>query len=115
MHGLSRSLILNMIEGVSQGFSKKLELVGVGYRASKKGNKLVLNVGYSHSVEIEQPDSIEIEVFENTKITVKGVDKQKVGQMAARIRAVREPEPYQAKGIRYEDEHIRRKEGKTGS
>ncbi|WP_350343824.1 50S ribosomal protein L6 [Proteinivorax tanatarense] len=114
LHGLSRSLVSNMIEGVTKGYSKNLELVGVGYRASKKGKNLVLNVGYSHPVEIEQPDSIEIEVPENTKITVKGINKQLVGQMAARIRAVREPEPYLAKGIRYEGEYIRRKEGKTG-
>ncbi|WP_353893445.1 50S ribosomal protein L6 [Proteinivorax hydrogeniformans] len=114
LHGLSRSLVSNMIEGVTNGYSKKLELVGVGYRASKKGKNLVLNVGYSHPVEIEQPETLEIEVPENTKITVSGIDKQLVGQMAARIRAVREPEPYLAKGIRYEGEYIRRKEGKTG-
>ena len=114
IHGTTRSLIANMIEGVSKGYSKTLELVGVGYRAQKQGNKLVLNVGYSHPVEFVQDDDVEFEVPQNTKIIVKGIDKEKVGQVAATIRAVRPPEPYKGKGIRYEGEHVRRKEGKTG-
>lgn len=114
LHGTTRSLIANMVEGVSRGFEKSLELVGVGYRAQKSGNKLVLNVGYSHPVEIVPEAGVEIEVPSQTKITVKGIDKERVGAVAANIRAVREPEPYKGKGIRYEGEHVRRKEGKTG-
>lgn len=114
IHGTSRSLLANMIEGVANGFTKSLELVGVGYRAQKQGNKLVLSVGYSHPVEFVQEEDIEFEVPSNTKIIVKGIDKEKVGRVAANIRAVRPPEPYKGKGIRYEGEHVRRKEGKTG-
>lgn len=114
MHGTTRSLLANMIEGVSKGFEKSLELVGVGYRAQKQGKKLVLNVGYSHPVEFEPEDGIEIDVPSNTKVTVKGYNKERVGALAADIRAVRPPEPYKGKGIRYEGEYVRRKEGKTG-
>ena len=113
-HGTTRSLVFNMVEGVANGFSKKLELNGVGYRAQKQGNKLVLNVGLSHPVEFEQPDGIEIEVPSNTEIVIKGASKEAVGQLAAKVRGVRPPEPYQGKGIKYADEQIRRKEGKTG-
>jgi large subunit ribosomal protein L6 len=114
LHGTTRSLVANMVEGVSKGFEKNLELVGVGYRAQKQGNKLVLNMGYSHPVEMEAPAGVEIEVPAVTKISVKGADKQLVGELAANIRAVREPEPYKGKGIKYADEKIRRKAGKTG-
>ncbi|SFF00581.1 50S ribosomal protein L6 [Alteribacillus iranensis] len=114
LHGTTRSIVNNMIEGVTKGFEKSLELVGVGYRASKSGNKLVLNVGYSHPVEIEPQDGIEIDVPSNTKVVVKGINKELVGATASNIRAVRTPEPYKGKGIRYENEYIRRKVGKTG-
>lgn len=114
LHGTTRTIVANMVEGVTKGFEKKLELVGVGYRASKSGQKLVLNVGYSHPVEIEPEPGIEIDVPEQTKITVKGIDKERVGAVAANIRAVRLPEPYKGKGIRYEGERVRLKEGKTG-
>ncbi len=114
LHGLTRSLVANMVEGVTNGYTKALQLVGVGYRASKKGNNLVLAVGYSHPVEMEPPAGIEVDVPSNTEIVVKGIDKQLVGAIAAKIRAVREPEPYKGKGIKYHDEHIRRKVGKTG-
>lgn len=114
LHGLTRTLIANMIEGVTKGYSKTLEIVGVGYRAQKQGKKLVLNLGFSHPVEMEAPEGIEIEVPESNKIIVKGIDKQKVGNYAAVIRDLRKPEPYKGKGIRYEGEIIRRKEGKTG-
>lgn len=114
IHGTTRSLISNMVEGVSSGFEKTLEITGVGYRAQKQGKKLVLNVGYSHSVEFDPEDGIEIEVPENTKVIVKGISKERVGALAANIRAVRPPEPYKGKGIRYEGEYVRRKEGKTG-
>lgn len=114
LHGTTRSLISNMVEGVSKGFEKSLELVGVGYRAQKQGKKLVLNVGYSHPVEFEPAEGIEIEVPSNTKITIKGYSKESVGALASDIRAVRPPEPYKGKGIRYEGEYVRRKEGKTG-
>jgi large subunit ribosomal protein L6 len=114
LHGTTRSIIANMVEGVSNGFSKTLELVGVGYRAQKKGKTVVLNVGYSHPVEVPEPEGIELEVPSATQIIVKGIDKEKVGAVAAKIRAVREPEPYKGKGIKYADERIRRKEGKTG-
>ncbi len=113
-HGLARSLISNMVEGVTKGFEKKLELQGVGYKAEKKGNKLVLNIGYSHPVEMEDPKEITTEVPEATKIIVKGASKQAVGNYAADIRAWRKPEPYKGKGIRYEGEYVRRKEGKAG-
>lgn len=114
LHGTTNSLIGNMIEGVTSGYQKSLQLVGVGYRANKQGKKLVLNVGYSHPVEMEAEEGIDIEVPENTRILVKGIDKERVGAVAANIRAVRKPEPYKGKGIRYENEHVRRKEGKTG-
>jgi len=114
LHGTTRSLLANMVEGVTNGFSKTLELVGVGYRAQKKGNTVVINVGYSHPVEVEQREGIELEVPAQNQIVVKGIDKQLVGAVAANIRAIREPEPYKGKGIKYSDERIRRKEGKTG-
>lgn len=114
LHGLTRTLLNNMVTGVTNGFQKGLELAGVGYRAAKQGNKLVLTVGYSHPVEIEPGEGIEIEVPAATKIIVKGIDKEKVGALAANIRSVREPEPYKGKGIKYEGEVIRRKVGKTG-
>ncbi|CAH2716633.1 50S ribosomal protein L6 [Neobacillus rhizosphaerae] len=114
LHGTTRAVIANMVEGVSTGFTRNLELIGVGYRAQKQGNKLVLNVGYSHPVEIEPEVGLEIEVPANTKITIKGTDKERVGELAANIRGVRPPEPYKGKGIRYEGEFVRRKEGKTG-
>jgi large subunit ribosomal protein L6 len=114
LHGLTRSLINNMVVGVSTGFEKKLEIVGTGYRAQMDGKDLVLNVGYSHPVRFPKMDGIEFETPAPTKITVKGIDKQKVGQVAADIRKTRAPEPYKGKGIRYEGEFVRRKEGKTG-
>ena len=114
LHGLTRSLIHNMVVGVTEGFAKNLEIEGVGYRAQLQGSKLVLNMGYSHPVEFEAPEGISFEVPAPNRITVKGISKQQVGQMAADIRAVREPEPYKGKGIRYAGEYVRRKEGKTG-
>lgn len=114
LHGLSRTLIANMIKGVIQGYEKGLEISGVGYRAAKQGNKLVLTVGYSHPVEVTPRPGIDIEVPAPTKIVVKGIDKQLVGQTAAEIRAIRKPEPYKGKGIRYAGEHIRQKAGKAG-
>ena len=113
LHGLTRTLINNMVTGVSNGFSKDLEVNGVGYRAAKQGKKLVLNLGYSHVVEMTDPEGIET-VVDGNKITVKGIDKEKVGQFAAEIRDKRRPEPYKGKGIKYVDEVIRRKVGKTG-
>ena len=114
LHGTTRSVVANMVSGVTEGFTKSLELVGVGYRANKSGDKLVLNVGYSHPVEITPENGIEFDVPSNTKIIVKGIDKELVGAMAAKIRSVREPEPYKGKGIKYEGERILRKEGKAG-
>lgn len=114
LHGTTRSVVNNMVAGVTEGFSKSLELVGVGYRASKSGDKIVLNVGYSHPVEITPEAGIEFEVPANTKIIVKGIDKERVGAYVAKIRSVREPEPYKGKGIKYEGERIIRKEGKAG-
>lgn len=114
LHGLSRTLINNMVVGVTEGYSKKLEIVGVGYRAAKQGNKLVLSLGFSHPVEMEDPQGLEVEVPSQTEIIVKGINKQQVGNYAAKIRAWREPEPYKGKGIRYSGEYVRRKEGKTG-
>ncbi len=114
VHGLTRALIANMVIGVKKGWEKKLELVGVGFRAQLAGEKLTLNVGYSHSVEIEAPSSIKFNLEDNTKITVSGISKALVGQIAAKIRAVRPPEPYQGKGIRYFGEYVRRKAGKAG-
>ena len=113
LHGLTRTLINNMVVGVSTGYQKVLEVNGVGYRAAKSGNKLTLNLGYSHPVEMIDPEGIESTV-EGNKITVKGIDKEKVGQYAAEIRDKRRPEPYKGKGIKYADEVIRRKVGKTG-
>lgn len=113
LHGLTRSLIANMVEGVSTGFKKELEINGVGYRAAVQGKKLTLTVGYSHPVEMEVPEGLTAEVNGN-KITISGADKQKVGQFAAEVREKRPPEPYKGKGIKYADEHIRRKEGKAG-
>jgi large subunit ribosomal protein L6 len=114
MHGTTRAIIANMVKGVTEGFEKALEIVGVGYRASKQGKKLVLNVGYSHPVEIEEEPGIEIVVEGNNRIIVRGADKERVGQIAANIRRVREPDAYQGKGIRYVGEVVRLKEGKTG-
>lgn len=114
LHGLTRTLLANMVEGVTKGYSKGLEIEGVGYRAAKSGQKLVLTVGYSHPVEIDPGPGVEFEVPAPTRITVRGLDKQRVGAVAAQVRAVRPPEPYQGKGIRYEKEQIRRKAGKTG-
>jgi len=114
LHGLSRSLIGNMVTGVSDGFERKLEIVGVGYKADKQGKKLVLNIGYSHPIELPDPDGITTETPSATEILVKGINKAVVGNYAAIIRAWRPPEPYKGKGIRYAGEKIRRKEGKAG-
>ncbi|PGM52427.1 MULTISPECIES: 50S ribosomal protein L6 [Bacillaceae] len=113
LHGTTRAILGNMVEGVTNGYTRNLELVGVGYRATKTGDKLVLAVGYSHPVEITPEKGVEIEVPSNTKISIKGIDKERVGALAAYIRQVRPPEPYKGKGIRYEGEMVRRKEGKT--
>ena len=114
LHGLSRALVNNMVIGVFEGYQKELTAVGVGYRAALKGRTLELQVGFSHPVTVEAPDGIEFEVPEPTKIFVRGIDKQLVGQVAANVRAVRPPEPYKGKGIRYVDEYVRRKAGKAG-
>ncbi len=114
-HGLARSLIYNMVIGVTEGYEKKLELVGVGYKAEKKGKKLVLNLGFSHPIEMEDPEGITTETPSATEIIVKGIDKALVGNYAANIRAWRKPEPYKGKGVKYAGEFIRRKEGKTGA
>ena len=114
LHGLSRTLIANMVEGVSNGFSKSLDIVGVGYRAQMQGKKLVLTVGYSHPVEMDPPAGITFEVPAPNKIIVSGIDKQLVGAVAADVRSKRSPEPYKGKGIRYTGEFVRHKEGKTG-
>ncbi len=114
LHGLSRALVANMVTGVSEGYRKELQAVGVGYRANLQGRKLELQVGFSHPVVIEAPAGIDFEVPEPTKIVVSGIDKELVGQTAANIRRVRPPEPYKGKGIRYVDEHVRRKAGKAG-
>jgi large subunit ribosomal protein L6 len=113
LHGLTRTLIANVVQGVSQGFEKNLEIVGVGYRAVKKGNDLEIQVGYSLPVVVPKAEGIEFEVPTPTKITIRGADKELVGEVAAKIRAVRKPEPYKGKGIKYAGEHIRRKAGKT--
>jgi large subunit ribosomal protein L6 len=113
LHGLSRSLIANMVTGVTEGYEKRLEIHGVGYRATKQGSGIELAVGFSHPVRKAAPEGIEFDVPAPTRITVRGIDKELVGQVAAEIRAVRKPEPYKAKGIRYEGEHIRRKAGKA--
>lgn len=114
LHGLTRTLIANMVEGVTNGYQRNLEIIGVGYRAAKQGNDLVLTMGYSHPVVITPQEGLEIDVPAPTKITVRGADKEAVGQLAANIRNVRPPEPYLGKGIRYEGEHVIRKAGKTG-
>jgi large subunit ribosomal protein L6 len=115
MHGLYRALIANMVQGVSEGFSKELQIVGTGYRAQAQGTKLTLNVGYSHPVEIMAPEGVTFETPSNTQIFVRGINNQVVGQVAADIRQVRKPEPYLGKGIRYADEYVRRKEGKAAT
>ena len=114
MHGLYRALVHNMVVGVTDGFSKTLEMVGTGYRASVEGKKLTINIGFSHPVVLEAPEGITYETPNQTTIVVKGSNKQQVGNLAADIRAIRKPEPYLGKGIKYKDEHIRRKEGKAG-
>lgn len=114
LHGLTRALLNNMVVGVTTGYSKKLEVVGVGYKVAKQGNKLVLNLGYSHPINVEEPADIKIETPDANTIIVSGADKQAVGQLAAVIRSKRPPEPYHGKGVKYSDEHIRRKAGKTG-
>ena len=114
-HGLARTLINNMVKGVTEGYEKKLLLVGVGYKAEKKGNKLVMNLGFSHPIELEDPEGITTEAPDATTVIVKGIDKAQVGNYAANIRAYRRPEPYKGKGIKYDGEVIRRKEGKTGA
>ena len=114
LHGLTRTLLHNMVVGVTEGFKKELEVNGVGYRAAKQGKDLVLNIGYSHQVTMSETDGISIEVPAPNKIVISGPDKQKVGQFAAEVREKRPPEPYKGKGIKYADEHIRRKEGKAG-
>jgi large subunit ribosomal protein L6 len=112
LHGLTRSLIANMVEGVTNGYEKRLEIQGVGYRAQLQGNKLVLALGYSHPVELDAPDGIDFEVPQPTRVVVRGISKQAVGEVAANIRKARPPEPYKGKGIRYEGEHVARKVGK---
>jgi large subunit ribosomal protein L6 len=115
LHGLSRSLVNNMVIGVTEGFKKEMDIVGVGFRATKEGKKLVMNLGFSHQVIIEETDSIAIDVPSPNKVIISGIDKQEVGQFAADIRKKRPPEPYKGKGIKYTDEVVRRKEGKTGA
>ncbi len=113
LHGTTRALIANMIDGVVTGYSKELDIIGVGYRAALEGKKLNLSMGFSHPVIMDIPEGLEVEVPKNTKIIIKGIDKQLVGEFAANVRGVRPPEPYKGKGIRYVDEYVRRKEGKT--
>lgn len=115
LHGLTRALLANMVQGVTQGYRRGLEIVGVGYRAEKKGKALVLSVGYSHPVQYPEPEGITLTTTSPTVVVVEGIDKQKVGQVAAEIRAVRPPEPYKGKGIRYQGEQVRRKAGKAGA
>ncbi len=114
LHGLTRSLLFNMVEGVTNGFARVLEINGVGYRAQKQGKKLILTLGYSHPVEMEEPEGITIDVPAPNQVVINGIDKQRVGQFAANVREKRPPEPYKGKGIKYKEEVIRRKEGKTG-
>ena len=114
LHGLTRTLLNNMVVGVTEGYTKRLEINGTGYRAAKTGDKLTLNLGYSHPVEMIDPDGVTCEVENNTKLIITGIDKEKVGQYAANIRAKRPPEPYKGKGVKYESERIRRKAGKAG-
>ncbi len=113
IHGTTRAVLNNMVDGVTQGYKKDLKMIGVGYRAQVKGKTLVISAGYSHDVEMEIPEGLEVAVEKNTAITVSGIDKQQVGEFSANVRKVRPPEPYLGKGIRYVDEHVRRKEGKT--
>jgi large subunit ribosomal protein L6 len=113
LHGLTRSLLANMVEGVTNGFEKRLQIVGVGYRATMRGSDLEISAGYSHPVLVPKPDGIEFEVPTPTQIVVRGIDKQQVGEVAARIRKIRKPEPYKGKGIRYEGEYVRKKAGKA--
>ena len=115
IHGLTRTLVANMVKGVTEGFEKALEINGIGYKAQKQGNKLVLTIGFSHPVEVEEPEGITIDVPTPNNIVVKGIDKQLVGQVAPNIRNYKRPEPYKGKGIKYAGERIRRKEGKTGA
>ena len=115
LHGLTRTLVDNMVVGVTQGFEKKLEINGVGYRAVKEGKNLVLNIGFSHQVTVSENDDIQIDVPDANHVVIKGIDKQKVGQFAADVRSKRPPEPYKGKGIKYDYEVVRRKEGKTGA
>jgi large subunit ribosomal protein L6 len=115
LHGLTRALLANMVEGVTNGYRRTLEIIGVGYRAEKKGDTLVLTVGYSHQVQYPEPDGIALSTPSPTVVVVEGIDKAKVGQVAAEIRSVRPPEPYKGKGIRYQGEQVRRKAGKTGA
>src|SRR5579875_37895 len=114
LHGTTRSVLANMVEGVSNGFAKNLDLVGVGYRAAKSGDKVTLSLGFSHPVVLEKEEGIEVEVPSPTKLIIRGIDKELVGAYAARVRSIRKPEPYKGKGIKYENERIRRKVGKTG-
>jgi large subunit ribosomal protein L6 len=114
LHGLSRALLANMVTGVSEGFAKKLEIVGVGYRVQARGSNLEFSLGYSHPIVIEPPEGIDFNVESPTRLTVSGIDKQRVGEVAANIRKLRKPEPYKGKGIRYEGEQVRRKVGKAG-
>ncbi len=115
LHGTTNSLIKNMIDGVTEGFEKNLEAVGVGYKFAVNGKKIIVNAGYSHPVEVIIPDELSAEAISNTELVIKGIDKKKVSEFAANIRKIREPEPYKGKGIRYKDEHIRRKEGKKAA
>lgn len=115
MHGTMNALISNMVTGVTKGYERGLEIVGVGYRFNVRGDKLVINAGYSHPVEMDIPEGITVEAKDNTEIVVKSIDKEKIGEFAAQIRKVRKPEPYKGKGIRYKDEHVRRKEGKKAA
>lgn len=115
LHGLTRAIINNMVDGVTKGFSKTLEITGVGYRAQAQGNKLTLNLGYSHPIEMIAPEGIKVETPDANKVIISGCDKQIVGEFAAKVRSKRPPEPYKGKGIKYSGEHIRRKEGKTGA
>ena len=114
LHGLTRALVANMVHGVEQGFTRQLDLIGVGYTVEQKGANVLLNLGYSHAIYFQAPPGIEFEVLgRNTSLLIKGIDKQAVGQVAAKIRSLRKPEPYKGKGVRYSDEHVRRKAGKT--
>ena len=115
MHGTMNALIQNMIKGITEGYAKGLEIIGVGYRFNVQGNKLTINAGYSHPVEMMVPEGLTVEAVSNTEITIKGIDKVLVGEFAANVRKVRQPEPYKGKGIRYKDEHVRRKEGKKAA